>query len=91
MHTVELLEYALETARAIGFQIREVWLGGTGGGACVLKGQKWIFLDVSDRRRRTTGPGGHRTGTRSRDRGHGTSRRAASTCAGEEVRVSGRE
>jgi hypothetical protein len=45
MRTVELLEEALQSARALGFRIREDWLGDAGGGACVLKGQKWLMLD----------------------------------------------
>lgn len=46
MHTVELLDAALETARSIGYKIREEHLDG-GGGACTLQGQKWLFLDVA--------------------------------------------
>ena len=47
MHTVELLEQALETARQMGYKIRHEWLGGTGGGACEFSGQKWIFVDLA--------------------------------------------
>lgn len=47
MHTVELLECALEYAESIGYRVRQEWLGGTGGGACEFRGQKWIFLDIS--------------------------------------------
>ena len=47
MHTVELLECALEYAESLGYRVRQEWLGGTGGGACEFRGQKWIFLDVS--------------------------------------------
>lgn len=47
MHTVELLEYALDAAERLGFKIRQDWLGGSGGGACQFKGQKWIFLDLA--------------------------------------------
>ncbi len=46
MHTVELLEEALALAARQGFKIRQEWLGGTGGG-CEIKGQKWIFVDLS--------------------------------------------
>jgi hypothetical protein len=53
MHTVELLEQALDTARRLGFQVREECVGGNGGGSCVLRGQKSLFLDptldISDR------------------------------------------
>lgn len=45
MLTVELLEQALEVARRAGYQIRQEWLDGCQPGACVIKGQKWLFLD----------------------------------------------
>lgn len=45
MHTVELLEHALEAARKLGYRVRQEWLGGPGG-ACELRGQKWLFLDL---------------------------------------------
>jgi hypothetical protein len=44
MHTVDLLAKALAEAQRLGFRIRQEWLGGMGG-ACVLRGQKWLFLD----------------------------------------------
>jgi hypothetical protein len=47
MDSVELLEEALNAARAIGFEIREEWFGGSGGGACVVRGQKILFLDLN--------------------------------------------
>ena len=47
MHTVELLEQAIEFAERLGYRMREEWLGGSGGGACELKGQKWIFIDLA--------------------------------------------
>ncbi len=47
MHTVELLALAVRVATEAGYQIREDWFGGTGGGACEFGGQKWIFLDLS--------------------------------------------
>lgn len=46
MHTVEMLEHALRAARTAGYQLREEWLGGSGGGACVLRGKKQLFLDL---------------------------------------------
>jgi thymidylate synthase len=45
MHTVELLEQALEVARQAGYKIRQEWLDDCQGGACIVKGQKWLFLD----------------------------------------------
>jgi len=47
MHTVELLEQSLETARQMGYKIRHEWLGGVGGGACEFGGHKWIFVDLA--------------------------------------------
>ena len=47
MHTVELLEEALGLAGRLGYKTRNEWLGGSGGGACEIKGIKWIFLDLA--------------------------------------------
>ncbi len=47
MHTVELLEQALRAAALLGYEVRQEWLGGSGGGSCEIKGQKWIFLDLA--------------------------------------------
>ncbi len=47
MHTVELLELAIDLARRLGYQVRQEWLGGNGGGGCELKGQKVLFVDLA--------------------------------------------
>ena len=47
MHTVELLAAALDLAGRLGYEVRQVWLGGNGGGACELKGRKILFLDLA--------------------------------------------
>ncbi len=47
MHTVALLEQAIQAARDAGYKIRQEWLGGLGGGGCEIKGQKWIFIDLT--------------------------------------------
>lgn len=47
MHTIELLEQALITAQQLGYGVRQEWMGGCGGGACEIAGQKWIFVDLS--------------------------------------------
>jgi hypothetical protein len=47
MNSVELLEEAVDAARRIGFQVREEWFGGSGGGACAVRGQKLLFLDLN--------------------------------------------
>jgi hypothetical protein len=47
MHTVELLEEAIKAAGALGYQIRQEWLGGVGGGGCEIKGRRHLFIDLS--------------------------------------------
>jgi hypothetical protein len=47
MHTVELLQEALNTARQLGFDVRQDWLGGNGGGHCLVRGRKWLLLDLA--------------------------------------------
>jgi hypothetical protein len=46
MHTVDLLEQALDLICRLGYVVRPEWLGGDGGGPCELKGQKIFFLDL---------------------------------------------
>jgi hypothetical protein len=47
MHTVELLGHGLDLAARLGYQIRQEYLSGNGGGGCVLKGKKIFFLDLA--------------------------------------------
>ena len=47
MHTVELLNEAVEAARRLGYDVRQDWLGGNGGGHCLVRGRKWLLLDVA--------------------------------------------
>lgn len=47
MHTVELLEAALRLAATLGYDVRHEWLGGSGGGRCVLKGRQCLFVDLA--------------------------------------------
>jgi hypothetical protein len=47
MHTVERLEAALAAVRELGYQVRMEWLGGSGGGGCVIRGRKCFFLDLA--------------------------------------------
>ncbi len=47
MHTVELLDHALDLAARLGYQVRQEWLGGVGGGGCEVLGRKIIFLDLA--------------------------------------------
>lgn len=46
MHTIDVLEECLAAARHLNYQVRQEWLGGVGGGACVFGGKHWIFLDL---------------------------------------------
>jgi hypothetical protein len=46
MHTVEMLEQALDLAARLGYAVRQEWLAGAGGGGCELKGRKLFFLDL---------------------------------------------
>jgi hypothetical protein len=47
MHTVAMLNEALDTARRLGYEVRQDWLGGDGGGHCLVRGRKWLLLDVA--------------------------------------------
>ena len=47
MHTVDLLEQAIALAGALGYRVRQEWLGGSGGGGCEIRGQKWLFVDLA--------------------------------------------
>jgi hypothetical protein len=46
MHTVDMLEQALDLAVRLGYTVRQEWLAGSGGGGCELKGRKLFFLDL---------------------------------------------
>lgn len=47
MHTVELLQEALEAARGLGYDVRQDWLGGDGGGHCLVRGRRLLLLDMA--------------------------------------------
>ncbi len=47
MHTVEILGHGLDLASRLGYQIRQEYLDGNGGGGCELKGKKIFFLDLA--------------------------------------------
>lgn len=47
MHTAQLLSQALDLSRQTGYRIREEALEGAGGGHCVIRGQKWLLLDLT--------------------------------------------
>jgi hypothetical protein len=46
MHTIEILEQALDLATRLDYTVRQEWLAGGGGGGCELKGRKLLFLDL---------------------------------------------
>jgi hypothetical protein len=46
MHTVDLLEDVLALATRLGYAIRQEWLGGQGGGGCIVAGRKCLFVDL---------------------------------------------
>ena len=47
MHTAETLEHALVLAKELGYEIRHDWLGGNGGGGCILRGRKLLLIDLA--------------------------------------------
>ena len=47
MHTIELLEHAVDLAGRLGYEIRYEWLDGVPGGAIELGGRKIVFLDLA--------------------------------------------
>ena len=47
MHTVEMRERMIRVAEELGYQVRQEWLGGTGGGLCEFGGRRHIFLDLA--------------------------------------------
>ncbi len=47
MHTMHMLSTALGLARDTGYRIREEPLDGAGGGHCLIQGQPWLLLDLT--------------------------------------------
>lgn len=47
MHTVEMRERMIRLAEDLGYDVRQEWLGGTGGGVCEFGGRRHIFLDLA--------------------------------------------
>jgi len=50
MHLPSLLTEAVAIAGQLGFHIREEPLEGAGGGHCLIRGQKWLLLDLTQSR-----------------------------------------
>lgn len=47
MHTIDILEEALQLAANGGWQVRHEWLGGARAGACRLGAKHMLFVDRS--------------------------------------------
>lgn len=47
MHTVELLDEAIDAARQVGYTVRQDWLTGDGSGHCLVRGRKMLLLDMA--------------------------------------------
>ena len=47
MHRVEMLEKTIDIARTLGYQVRQDFLNGAGGGHCFVKGRKMVLLDLA--------------------------------------------
>lgn len=47
MHTIDILEEAIQLASSSGWQVRHEWLGGSRGGACRLGVKHLLFIDRS--------------------------------------------
>lgn len=46
-NTIALLDQAIAAVEKLGYSVRREWLAGGQGGACVLKGKKMLFLDLT--------------------------------------------
>ena len=46
MLRVEMLDQALDLAVRLGYTVRQDCFAGSGGGACQLKGRKFLFVDL---------------------------------------------
>ena len=47
MHIVHQLKQALELAQELGYEIRQDWLDGNGGGHCLVRGRKLLMIDLA--------------------------------------------
>lgn len=47
MTTIQLVEELLSVAQTLGFEVREDWFSGHGGGICIVKGQKQLYVDLA--------------------------------------------
>ena len=47
MHAIDLRNEASAAARRLGYEVREDWFDGAGGGVCQLRGRKLLLLDLA--------------------------------------------
>ncbi len=47
MNIVARLEKGIIAVQNLGYSVRQEWLDGEGGGVCILRGEKILFLDLS--------------------------------------------
>lgn len=47
MDSVQRFEAAAALAKKLGYRVRHECLDGAGGGSCEVRGQKWIFIDLT--------------------------------------------
>ena len=47
MHTIGLLEQAVDLAQRLGYEVRQEWLGGMSSGGCEINGRRVLFLDLA--------------------------------------------
>jgi len=47
MHTLDMRDKAIATAKSLGYEIRQEWLDGQGGGLCEVAGRRILFIDQS--------------------------------------------
>ena len=55
MQTVAMLNAAIQLAQQLGYQVRQDMLDGAGGGHCLIRGKKWLLLDVTQSHREQLG------------------------------------
>ncbi|RMF39552.1 MAG: hypothetical protein D6753_13555 [Planctomycetota bacterium] len=47
MHSVDLLEEALQIAMSSGYEVRQEWMDERGGGECRIGHRRILFVDLS--------------------------------------------
>ena len=55
MHTAQLLAQAIDTARRLGYEVREDALEGAGGGHYLMRGKRCLMIDMTQSYREQLG------------------------------------